>query len=279
MNNLKKSYQRTLENILAQEPALSVEANRRLNDELTLLERDGYIPLMATLANITDFARHNAIGIGPGRGSVGGSLAAFLSGVTMINPLAHGLAFGPFLDTLNKPAGVVQFEVETSGWEAVRHFIETTDLPAGNRIRVLPSANLDLLFGVVRQVWPAQSADESLARMPLDDQEVLQWIEQLLPDGRFVSRGPAANRLRESGFRVRSFEDVVYMMAFLHFPDNHSGAVTHSNKAHLTGLAITTYGLTFQKMHHSTKFEACRNQSRVAGHSASRNKTITEVEQ
>lgn len=262
MKNLNKRCQRALENFLAQKPNRALEANGRLGDELTIMEQDGHIPLMATLTNIADFARNTGIGVGPGRGSVGGSLAAFLSGVTMINPLTHGLAFEPFLDTLNKPAGVVQFDVETSGWEAIRHFMTTTDLPAGNRIRVLPSADLDLLFGVIRQVWPAQSADESLARMPLGDRDVLHWIEQLLPDGRFVSRGPAANRLRESGFRVRSFKDVIHMMSFLHFPDNHSGAVTHSNKAHLTGLAMTTYWLTFLKMHHSTEFEACRNQSK-----------------
>jgi len=277
MKNLKEHCEHELGRLGAHGSPELAAAARRLDDELELLQHHGHIPLLTTLANVADFARHNAIEIGPGRGSVGGSLAAFLSGVTMINPLAHGLAFGPFLDTLNKPAGVVQFDVETSGWEAVRHFIETTDLPAGNRIRVLPSANLDLLFGVIRQIWPTQSADKSLSRMPLDDRDVLQWIEQLLPDGRFVSRGPAANRLRESGFRVRSFEDVIHMMSFLHFPDNHSGAITHSNKAHLTGLAMTTYWLTFLKMHHSTEFEACRNQFHTAGHPASLNKKITEV--
>ena len=278
MKTLQKRCEHALTRPGVHDSAWISAAAGRLDAELDLLEQDDHIPLMTTLAELTDFARRNGIGVGPGRGSVGGCLVAFLTGVTDINPLSHGLAFEPFLQLLKKPATVVQMEVETSGCEAVRQFIETAGRPSSNSIRALPSPDLDLLLAVIRHVWPIQPANESVSRIPLDDKDVMEWVEQLLPDGRFVSTSPVAKKLRRTGFQVRSFPDVVTLMRLLHFPDNHASVQATASTAHLTGLALTTYRLTFMKMHYSMEFETCRRHPKNAGHPASLNKKITEVQ-
>jgi DNA polymerase-3 subunit alpha len=48
--------------------------------------------------DIVNFAKENNLMVGPGRGSAGGSLIAYLLGITEINPLRYGLLFERFLN-------------------------------------------------------------------------------------------------------------------------------------------------------------------------------------
>src|SRR5204863_8556378 len=45
-----------------------------------------------------DYARGRGIGVGPGRGSVAGSLVAYALGITKVDPLKHSLYFERFLN-------------------------------------------------------------------------------------------------------------------------------------------------------------------------------------
>ncbi|MCX6731968.1 MAG: DNA polymerase III subunit alpha, partial [Candidatus Roizmanbacteria bacterium] len=45
-----------------------------------------------------NWAKNNGIGVGPGRGSVAGSLVAYVLRITDINPLEHNLPFERFLN-------------------------------------------------------------------------------------------------------------------------------------------------------------------------------------
>ena len=68
----------------------------RLEHELLVIARHGYAPLFLVVADITRFARENRIPYGT-RGSVANSLVAYCSGITTIDPIAHGLLFERFL--------------------------------------------------------------------------------------------------------------------------------------------------------------------------------------
>ena len=70
----------------------------RLKTELAALKRQRLILYFLVVRDLYGFARAQNIFCGPGRGSAGGSLVAFLLGITSIDPLEHGLLFERFIN-------------------------------------------------------------------------------------------------------------------------------------------------------------------------------------
>jgi DNA polymerase-3 subunit alpha len=70
----------------------------RLEYELGVICRMGFAPYFLIVRDFIDFARRKGIGVGPGRGSVAGSLVAYSLRITDIDPLKHGLIFERFLN-------------------------------------------------------------------------------------------------------------------------------------------------------------------------------------
>ncbi|NQT91980.1 MAG: DNA polymerase III subunit alpha, partial [Lentisphaerae bacterium] len=70
----------------------------RFDHELSVIERTGYVNYYLVVWDFVHYARTSGIPVGPGRGSGGGSLLAYLLGITAIDPLEHGLIFERFLN-------------------------------------------------------------------------------------------------------------------------------------------------------------------------------------
>lgn len=69
----------------------------RLAHELRVLEERGIVDYFLAVYDLYEWARSQDIMMGPGRGSVAGSLVAYLLGITQVDPIAHGLLFERFL--------------------------------------------------------------------------------------------------------------------------------------------------------------------------------------
>ncbi len=74
------------------------KAEERLEYELGIIEKTGFASYFLIVADFVNWAKENKIVVGPGRGSVGGSLVSYLTGITNINPLRHNLLFERFLN-------------------------------------------------------------------------------------------------------------------------------------------------------------------------------------
>lgn len=83
----------------------------RLSYELGVLKKLGFAPYFLLVNEIVSEARSRGILVGPGRGSVGGSLVAFLIGMTDVDPLRFGLMFERFInpDRLDLPDADLDF--------------------------------------------------------------------------------------------------------------------------------------------------------------------------
>ena len=74
------------------------EARERLEYELSVIKKMGYVNYYLIVFDFINYARSVGIPVGPGRGSGAGSLAAYCIGITGIDPLRFGLLFERFLN-------------------------------------------------------------------------------------------------------------------------------------------------------------------------------------
>ena len=61
-----------------------------------MLEKTGFVSYLLIVWDFIHFAKEQEIPVGPGRGSAAGSLAAYVLGITDIDPLQFGLIFERF---------------------------------------------------------------------------------------------------------------------------------------------------------------------------------------
>jgi len=74
------------------------EAKERLEYELDVIQKTGFAAYFLIVQDFVNWAKEHHIVVGPGRGSVGGSLVAYLLRITNINPLKYNLLFERFLN-------------------------------------------------------------------------------------------------------------------------------------------------------------------------------------
>jgi DNA polymerase III subunit alpha len=74
------------------------ELTERLNYEIGVMERMGFISYFLITWDFCKWAKDNGIPVGPGRGSAAGSLVAYVLEITDICPLRFGLIFERFLN-------------------------------------------------------------------------------------------------------------------------------------------------------------------------------------
>jgi DNA polymerase-3 subunit alpha len=73
-------------------------AKQRFAYELDVICKMGFASYFLIVRDFIFFARSNGIGVGPGRGSVAGSLVAYALRITDVDPLKHDLIFERFLN-------------------------------------------------------------------------------------------------------------------------------------------------------------------------------------
>lgn len=76
----------------------SEEAVNRLEYELSVIHKMGFVDYFLIVQDYVAFAKKNGIPVGPGRGSGAGSLVAYCIGITGIDPIKYGLLFERFLN-------------------------------------------------------------------------------------------------------------------------------------------------------------------------------------
>lgn len=78
--------------------AISQEIADRLEYELSVIVKTGYASYFLIVSDFIVWAKNNRIVVGPGRGSAAGSLVAYLTKITDIDPIKYNLIFERFLN-------------------------------------------------------------------------------------------------------------------------------------------------------------------------------------
>ncbi len=72
--------------------------SERVEYELGVIEQMGFPAYFLIVADLCAHARAEGIRVGPGRGSAGGSVVAYCTDITRVDPIKHGLIFERFLN-------------------------------------------------------------------------------------------------------------------------------------------------------------------------------------
>jgi DNA polymerase-3 subunit alpha len=83
---------------VAEREARSTEYLARLDLELGTIIQMGFPGYFLIVADFINWAKHNGVPVGPGRGSGAGSLVAYAIGITDLDPLRYALLFERFLN-------------------------------------------------------------------------------------------------------------------------------------------------------------------------------------
>ncbi|MBF88684.1 MAG: DNA polymerase III subunit alpha [Candidatus Marinimicrobia bacterium] len=92
---LKLCCQKGLKNIY---PSITENIQSRLNYELGVIKQMGFAGYFLIVMDFVKYAKDTNIPVGPGRGSVAGSLVAYALGITSIDPIQYNLLFERFLN-------------------------------------------------------------------------------------------------------------------------------------------------------------------------------------
>lgn len=97
---IKRKYKKETKEILG-----------RLNRELEIIKQTGFASYFLIVQDFVNWAKENRIVVGPGRGSVGGSLVAYLLNITNVDPLKYNLLFERFLNP-QRAAGLPDIDLD-----------------------------------------------------------------------------------------------------------------------------------------------------------------------
>jgi DNA polymerase III subunit alpha len=97
----------------------------RVDYELSVIEQMGFPAYFLIVADLCEHARATGIRVGPGRGSAGGSVVAYCTDITRVDPVRHGLIFERFLNParLQMPDIDIDFDDRRRG-EMIRYAAE-----------------------------------------------------------------------------------------------------------------------------------------------------------
>jgi len=96
----------------------------RIEEELSVLDYQGFSSYMLIVADYINWARKNNIGIGPGRGSVGGCFIAYLLGIHKADSIRYGLIFPRFQNRERSSPPDIDQDIAASDREKVISYIQ-----------------------------------------------------------------------------------------------------------------------------------------------------------
>ena len=122
--NVRTGFDRVIGRIKKRKSGVDEKAYKdRLEYEISVIKDMGFSGYFLIVADFILFAKENGVPVGPGRGSVAGSLVAFCLKITDIDPIEHGLIFERFLNPARKSMPDIDVDFCINGREKVFNYV------------------------------------------------------------------------------------------------------------------------------------------------------------
>src|SRR6201747_187414 len=102
---------------------IDAEAEERINFELFTIRTMGFAGYFLIVADFIRAGRDMGVFIGPGRGSAAGSVVAYCTGITNIDPLKYNLLFERFLNPDRKSMPDIDTDFDDAGRQKVIDYV------------------------------------------------------------------------------------------------------------------------------------------------------------
>ncbi len=159
---------------------------KRLEEELQIIQSMGFSGYFLIVSDFIRFAKENKIPVGPGRGSVAGSLVAYALQITDLDPIEYDLIFERFLNPGRKSSmpdvdvdfcmdrrnEVLQYVMEKYGKENVAQIITFGKMQARavirdvGRVLGMPYAEVDRIAKLIPGAPLNLTLEQALEREP-----------------------------------------------------------------------------------------------------------------
>lgn len=116
-------YLREIAEFAIKNRKLGQEYQDRLDEELNVIKQLGFSDYFLIVWDLIKWADNNGIGRGTGRGSVGGSVLAFLLDITKVDPLKYGLLFARFINPERNDYPDIDLDFEDKRRGEVRNYL------------------------------------------------------------------------------------------------------------------------------------------------------------
>jgi DNA polymerase-3 subunit alpha len=189
------------------------ELAKRVEHELSTIEAAGFSSYFCIVQDVLRFCRAQSIPTGPGRGSICGSVVAYATGITDVEPIRFGIPFERFLHLeriaqpdidldicANRRSEVIDYLRLTYGSDSVAQIITFTPMNAKGIVRdVCRVLHVDEVLRGIRfnetgeklaaLIPEGQGADQIKLREYLEEPEAQEFSDAYLPDWLSPSRG------------------------------------------------------------------------------------------
>ena len=196
----------------AQDPALAQSLVERLDYELSIIGKTGFIDYFLVVWDFIDWAKKQGIPVGPGRGSGAGCIVAYLLGITNLDPLRFKLLFERFLNPervsppdfdidfcMRRRGEVIDYVRQKYGNDCVANIITYGTLGAKmvirdiSRVHNLPYAEADRLAKMIPDELNISLADAQKKSAELRDEIAKNPVTKKIWDQALVLEGMVRN--------------------------------------------------------------------------------------
>ena len=197
---------------LFSDPALAQTLVERLDFELSIIGKTGFIDYFLVVWDFIDWAKQHGIPVGPGRGSGAGCIVAYVLGITNLDPLRFKLLFERFLNPervsppdfdidfcMRRRGEVIDYVRQKYGNDCVANIITYGTLGAKmvirdvSRVHNVPYADADRLAKMVPDEINITLADAVAKSAELRDEVTKNPIAKKVFDQGLVLEGMVRN--------------------------------------------------------------------------------------
>ncbi|RWY57399.1 DNA polymerase III subunit alpha [Mucilaginibacter gilvus] len=207
---------------------ISPEAEERINFELFTIRTMGFAGYFLIVADFIRAGRDMGVFIGPGRGSAAGSVVAYCTGITNIDPLKYNLLFERFLNPDRKSMPDIDTDFDDAGRQKVIDYV--VDKYGKNQVAQI------ITYGSMAARTSIQDVGRVLD-MPLSD---VNALKKLVPDTLGINLKTAIEQVPElqAIYKSTELKGIVLREA-----EKLEGSVRNTG-VHAAGIIIAPYDLT-----------------------------------
>ena len=174
------------------------EYRERYLEEMRLIKKKKFARYFLIVYDLINWARDNNIAVGPGRGSVGGSLIAFLMGITMVNPIKFNLSFSRFISEERNDLPDIDIDFEKRFRSKVIEYLEktygkyntcgiSTDMKMQSKAAIrdvgrVMNIPLKAVSSFANSIWQREHNSDSAIQSSIDNTKEGKYFAKRYPD-------------------------------------------------------------------------------------------------